>query len=222
MNRRENGFAVIFDMDGVIFDSERAFMECWKTIAYKYRKHDVLNVEELCHECSGMNREATKSWTLGRYGADFPYDRYEEEVYGNGKLPLKIGVIELLTFLEEHGILVALASSSDRKMVQKELDHAGITKYFGRIICGDMVKNSKPAPDIFLRASKELGIRPRDAYVIEDSYNGIRAAHAGGFLPVMVPDMAEPTKEMEELALVILPDLISVREYLMKEFPSVH
>ncbi len=218
---KENDFAVIFDMDGVIFDSERAFKKCWKVIAAKYH---IINIEMLCSECSGMNWKATKEWALKRYGADFPFDMYNsqvftlfEELYGNGKLPLKAGVLEILTFLENHMIPTALASSSNQKMVLTELENAGITKYFSRIICGDMTAHSKPAPDIFLKAGREMGVNPQDTYVIEDSYNGIRAAYAGGFMPVMVPDLAEPTSEMEEYAVAVLPDLIKVREFLQEK-----
>ena len=91
---------------------------------------------------------------------------------------------------------------------------AFIIEYFDRIICGDMVSRSKPAPDIFLKACEELNVSPSDSYAIEDSYNGIRAAHAGGLHPIMVPDLLPADEEMQSLAEIVLPSLTSVMEYL--------
>ncbi|MBP3507450.1 MAG: HAD family phosphatase [Lachnospiraceae bacterium] len=211
--------AVIFDMDGVIFDSERLVILCWKVVAEKY---GIENIEEACRECLGLNREAAKEKMLLRYGADFPYDEYKKEMsdlfhsrYSGGRLPLKTGVVELLTYLKEQGIAVALASSTRSEVVLAELRDGGILPFFDKVICGDMVKRSKPAPDIYLKACEELQVEPERAYAIEDSYNGIRAAHSGGLRPIMVPDLAEPTEEMRELAEVILPDLVEVRKYLL-------
>lgn len=210
--------AVIFDMDGVIFDSERLVILCWQVVAEKY---GIENIEEACRECLGLNREATKEKMLIRYGADFPYDEYKREMsdlfhrrYSGGRLPLKAGAIELLTYLKEQGIAVALASSTRSEIVLAELRDGGILPFFDKVICGDMVKRSKPAPDIFLKACEELQVKPERAYAIEDSYNGIRAAHSGGLRPIMVPDLAEPTEEMRELAEMILPDLVEVRKVL--------
>lgn len=210
--------AVIFDMDGVIFDSEKLVIECWKVIADKY---GIENIEEACYECFGLNRVVTREKMLVRYGKDFPYDTYKSEMsnlfhtrYGEGRLPMKPGVVELLSTLNENGIKTALASSTRREVVMQELTDAGIVAYFDSIICGDMVERSKPAPDIFLKACECLGVLPERAYAVEDSYNGIRSATAGNLRPIMVPDLAEPTEEMEELSEVILPSLIAVEKYL--------
>ena len=117
-------------------------------------------------------------------------------------------------YLKEQGIAVALASSTRSEVVLAELRDGGILPFFDKVICGDMVKRSKPAPDIFLKACEELQVKPERAYAIEDSYNGIRAAHSSGLRPIMVPDLAEPTEEMRELAEMILPDLVEVRKVL--------
>ena len=93
----------------------------------------------------------------------------------------------------------------------------GLLNYFDKVVCGDMVKRSKPEPDIFLKACEELQVNPSDAYAVEDSYNGIRAAHAAGMRPIMVPDMAEPTEEMERLSEVVLPSLFEVKQYLQEK-----
>ena len=110
------------------------------------------------------------------------------------------GVHEILEYLKENRIPTALASSTRRTAVMEHLDRAGITSYFQRIICGDMVEHGKPAPDIYLKACEELGVAPGQALAVEDSFNGIRSAYAAGLYTVMVPDQLPPTEEI--LALV--------------------
>ena len=133
--------------------------------------------------------------------------------YGDGRLPVKAGVREILSWIKEHGIKIALASSTRRAIVEAELKAAGLYDYFDKVICGDMVEKSKPAPDIFLKACNELGVRPCDAYAIEDSYNGVRSAQSAGLKCIMVPDLVPATDEMRELAERVLPDLMAVVEY---------
>ena len=218
MNRNILYKAVVFDMDGVIFDSERAIMQCWKEVA---SRHNIPDIEKAILACTGTTMVRTREIMLNLYGADFPYDEYARESsaifhsrYDGGRLPMKQGVKELLTFLKERGKKIALASSTRQQVVTDELRDAGIIEYFDRIICGDMVSRSKPAPDIFLKACEELNISPSDSYAIEDSYNGIRAAHAGGLHPIMVPDLLPADEEMHSLAEIVLPNLTSIMEYL--------
>ncbi len=217
MNRNILYKAVVFDMDGVIFDSERAVMQCWKEVA---SRHNIPDIEKAILACTGTTMVRTREIMLNLYGADFPYDEYARESsvifhsrYDGGRLPMKPGVKELLTFLKEHDKKIALASSTRQQVVTDELRDAGIIEYFDRIICGDMVSRSKPAPDIFLKACEELNVSPSDSYAIEDSYNGIRAAHAGGLHPIMVPDLLPADEEMQSLAEIVLPSLTSVMEY---------
>ena len=213
--------AVVFDMDGVIFDSERKVVECWIEIAAKY---GIKDIEKLCKMCLGTNSAETKRIALQFYGEDFPYEERKKEQsdlyherYDGGRLPMKTGVRELLEFLKEKGLKIALASSTRRIVVENQLRDAGLLPYFDMVVCGDMVSHSKPHPEIFLKACEELSVAPECAIAIEDSYNGIRSAHAAGMRPIMVPDMAEPTEEMERLAEVILGSLLEVREYILKE-----
>lgn len=210
--------AVIFDMDGIIFDSERLVIECWKVVAEKY---GIENIEDACFECLGINAALTKKLMKKRYGEAFPYDEYKKEMSAifhsraaGGKLPQKKGIKELLTFLKENHIPTAVASSTRREVVMRELEEGGLLPYFDRVICGDMVERSKPEPDIFLKACESLTVDATEAYAIEDSYNGIRAASRAGMKPIMVPDLAEPTEEMEKLACCILPSLFEVMAYL--------
>ena len=196
-------------------------MQCWKELADKYQIPDI---EKAVLSCTGTTMKRTREIMLEIYGEDFPYDIYAKESsaiyhsrYDGGRLPMKPGVVELLTFLKEDGKKIALASSTRRQTVTNQLKDAGILNFFDNVICGDMVEHSKPAPDIFLKACAELGVAPERAYAIEDSYNGIRAAHAGHLLPIMVPDLLPANEEMQEKAEVVLPDLFEVIAYLKGE-----
>ena len=212
--------AVIFDMDGVIFDSERVYRQCWFELAEKYGLADIGTPY---NASIGTTYARTREIMLAAYGADFPYDAYAKEAmsvyhekYDGGRLPLKAGVRELLRYLKSANRKIALASSTERRIVEKQLAWAGLLTYFDSLVCGDMVKRSKPAPDIFLKACEMLDAEPARAYAIEDSYNGIRAAAAGGLRPIMVPDLLPATEEMYALAETVLPELDSVREYLFR------
>ena len=212
--------AVVFDMDGVIFDSERIIMECWKEVADKYA---IPNIEEACLLCLGVNAVKTKEIMQQKYGDNFPYEEYKKEASAlfhkrckERGLPKKDGAEELLCYLQKKQIKVALASSTRRQVVLKELEDARLLHYFNQIVCGDMVKRSKPEPDIFLKACEELQVIPKNAYAIEDSYNGIRAAYLAGMKPIMVPDLAKPTAEMEQITECILPSLFEVKKYFQQ------
>lgn len=210
--------AVIFDMDGVIFDSERLVLEGWQEIAAKY---GIKGIEEVLPRCLGVNAQATREIFREYYGQDFPYDEYKKEAsalfhsrYGNGKLPLKPGVKELLSYLKENGYLVGLASSTRQAIVEQEIRDAGLMPYFDNLVCGDMLKRSKPEPDIYLKACENLDVEPRMAVAVEDSYNGIRSAKRAGMVPVMVPDMVQPDEEMRSLAHKICKDLFEVKNWI--------
>ncbi len=210
--------AVIFDMDGVIFDSERAVLRCWKELSAKYGFPDV---EIPYMRCVGVNAAVSRQIFLDFYGADFPYDRYCAEVsgtyharYDGGRLPMKPGIRELLEPLTQRGCPLALASSTRSSTVTGQLRDAGLLPFFRAVIGGDQVSHSKPHPEIFLTAAGQLGAAPADCCVVEDSFNGIRAAHAGGMIPLMVPDMLPPDEEMRQKAAAILPDLLALKKLL--------
>lgn len=209
--------AVIFDMDGVIFDSECKVIETWKVVADKY---GIKDIESFCLSAMGQNREAAKARFLEIYGADAPYDAYKAEMsdlfherYNKGRLPLKPYVKESLTSLKERGYLLAVATSTREEVVTAELGDAGLIKFFDAIICGDMVSKSKPDPEIYLKACETLGVKPKDAIGVEDSHNGIRAVKAAGMTAVMIPDLMPVTEEMKEKADFILEDMGKLVSY---------
>lgn len=210
--------AIVFDMDGVIFDTERLVIEFWKEVA---KKHNIPNIEHTCIQCLGTNRVRTREIFLENYGADFPFDPYRAEVtelfdthYKGVPLPTKPGIRELLNYLQEQDIKVGLASSTAQHLVRDEIGTAGLLPYFQTLVCGDMVEHSKPAPDIFLKACEILNADPTKSIAIEDSFNGIRSAHCAGMTPIMVPDQVQPTDEIRTLAFHVMPSLLDVLNWL--------
>ncbi len=213
--------AVIFDMDGVIFDSERIIVDLWLDFA---KETNLPMMDEIVIKCIGINDKATEAVFKEAYGEGYDYEYFKgiiskkyHEMCDGGKLPMKPGVVELLSFLKENNVKVALASSTKTQIVVNQLRDAHILEYFQKVICGDMVSKSKPEPDIFLKACEELEVKPENAYIIEDSFNGIRAAYAAKAMPIMVPDMIQPDDQIRSLCHKIFTGLTDVRDYLAKE-----
>jgi|GEM_PF-514021 len=209
--------AVLFDMDGTIFDTERIWFECWEPVG---RAHGLEGLNALLDRCVGITDEDMTSIFMDAYGADFPYERYAGEAraifrarYGRG-LPMKPGVREILGFLRDAGVPVALASSNGMDFILRELACVGLLACFQVIAAGDEATRGKPAPDIFLLAAERLRVDPARCFVIEDSFNGIRAARAAGMRPIMVPDLQKPDAEMTALAEIIAPSLNAAADYL--------
>ncbi len=217
--------AVIFDMDGVIFDSERLYMECCREAAEIFGVEDI---DSTVYACIGLTTEKTHELYRNKYGEDFPLDDFWREATGRfakkakgGLLPVKKGARELLEMLYREGIPAVLASSTKTETVIRELIAADLFGYFKSIIGGDMVTKSKPEPDIFLLAAKRAGFAPEECIIIEDSFNGIRAARAAGGYVIMVPDLKQPDEEISSLADDIKQSLDDVRElFLTKKFFS--
>ncbi len=206
--------AVIFDMDGVLFDTERLCTVAWQEVA---ARHGLPNIEEPIMECVGRNEFDTIQIMKATYGAEFPYDAYRKEVcdvfyriIDTDGMPMLKGVNEILSYLKDNGYRIALASSSKEQSVRHHLAAAGLTDAFELLITGDMVLHGKPDPEIYRLACEKLAVAPQKAIAIEDSYNGIRAAYAAGMKPIMVPDMLEPTDEMREMSYAICESLLDV------------
>lgn len=208
---------VVFDMDGILFDTERLCQDSWLAVA---EEKGVPGMAEIFPQCIGLNANDSRRIVMNAYGEDFDYEGFRGQasvwfwdyIEKNG-LPMKPGVRELLDWLKENGWTVGLASSTRRSSVLNHLEQAGIRDYFSTVITGDMVEHSKPQPDIYLMACRELGADPEETYAIEDSPNGIRSAHAAGMIPLMVPDMIAPDEEMRRLSSCIFKDLFEVLEY---------
>ena len=193
--------AVVFDMDGVLFDTERICTIAWREEA---KAENLGDIEKAIVGCVGLNLNDTKAFFQREYGEDFPFDTFHgksgqrfKDIIERDGLPVMKGVNEILSYLKEQKYPVAIASSTRREGVLKHLERSGLRDYFDKIIGGDMVEHSKPQPDIYLIACRELGVKPENAIAIEDSPNGILSAYAANMKPIMVPDMIQPTKELE-------------------------
>lgn len=214
--------AVVFDMDGVLFDTERLCMDTWKELAVE---KGIDNIETAMTGCIGLNRTDTRLFLKNFYGNDFPYDELRQIISNRmqqkmeKEIPMLPGVVELLDYLRKKQIKTGLASSSRSEIVKSHITRAGLAEYFSVIVGGDMIEHSKPLPDIYLIACEKLRVEPKEAYAIEDSPNGIRSAYSAGMKAIMVPDMVEPTEEMEEKAVVILPSLMAVKDWFEELCP---
>ncbi len=213
--------AVIFDMDGVLFDTERLCQDSWLAVA---EENGLPGMEEIFPKCIGLNANDSRRIVMDTYGEDFDYEGFRQQaskwfwdyIEKNG-LPVMASVRELLAWLKEENWIVGLASSTRRSSVENHLEQAGIRDYFATVVTGDMVEHSKPQPDIYLMACKELGVEPGEAYAIEDSPNGIRSAYRAGLRPLMVPDLIAPDEEMRELSTRIFENLSDVLNFLKVE-----
>jgi HAD superfamily hydrolase (TIGR01509 family) len=211
--------AVIFDMDGLLIDTERLAVRALGAAANSMGT-DV--PEAFCRVLIGVPADQCRKMARGRCGPDFSVqayfesaDRYMTELIEAGQLRPKPGASELLTWLEEQRVPKAVATSSTRAKALDRLWNAGILSRFDTIVSRDDVQRGRPYPDLYLRAAETLGIPPAGCLALEDSYNGVRAAHAAGAQAIMVPDLLVPTDEMQSMCETIATDLHTVQSWLM-------
>ncbi len=209
--------AVVFDMDGVLFDTERLCLRVWKIVG---NRHGIEGIEEVFPLCIGRTTTDTKRIILEHFSdldIDPLYEEIREEmqrIIAEEGLPKMPYADEVLKALRSMGVPLALASSSRYETVCRELKMAGFYDYFRAVTGGDMVENGKPSPDIYLKACELLGVEPTRAAAVEDSFNGVRAANAAGMFTIMVPDMVSPDEEMRQKANVIVTDIRGVLSIL--------
>ena len=218
---------VIFDMDGVIVDSEMVYRRGHMNAARMYGLPEDA-MREASERVVGVTIDLERKIMIDAFGSYPQFDvdkmfracrQYFAYIVETGKMELKPGAVEILRSLKERGVVLGLASSSSRDVIDKELARHGVLQFFDTVVSGDMVKRGKPDPEIFLLCAAKLGIPEEEfgeVYVIEDSYNGVRAAHAAGMQAVMVPDILPPTEEMYGLAVAVLPSLADVDEWLAR------
>ena len=210
--------AVIFDMDGLLFDTEALYRDAIMAAAAE-GGHEM--TQALFLSLIGHPWPVDRTMLLKHYGPTFQVEAFSAawlrhfERLLKGRAPLKPGAAELLDTLDELSLPRAIATSSPHKRVEQHLTaHDLVSRFHAVVAHGDYV-TGKPAPDPFLRAAERLGVEPRSCLALEDSYNGIRSASAAGTMTVMVPDLLEPTDEMRGLCTLVARDLHEVRELLL-------
>lgn len=210
--------AVIFDMDGLMINSERVTFEGYvKVMAEK----GYTITEEFYKKLLGKTLKTAYELFFQEYGNEFPMDevleqvhKYVADVFENDGVPLKKGLLELLQYLKSNNYLTIVATSSTRVRVDHILELANITQYFNDSICGDEVTHGKPNPEVFLRACQKLGVEPSEAIVLEDSEAGIQAASSANIPVICIPDMKYPEPEYEKMTTQILNSLDQIIDYL--------
>ena len=209
-------FSVVFDMDGVLFDTETVALKSWITVG---ERHGYTGIEPVAFKCVGRSTKDTIAIFQSAYpDADIPsmftecVDEFKRIIAAEG-LKLKKGVTELLSWLKENNVKTAVASSTDKHGVLSNLKKAGLESYFSVVFGGDTVENSKPDPEIYLKACAALGEAPQDCFAVEDSNNGIISAARAGMRPILVPDLVENTDEVKKLAEKQFKDLLEVKEF---------
>ncbi len=202
-------------MDGLLVDSEVRAIKAWCEVAKEY---GIPNIEALFPYMMGTNPETRRVIFEAHYGTAYNFPecnekvrdlahKYEEET----PIPLKKGAKELLSYLHENGYKIGLASSGKRETIERRMKGHGLWQYFDVVISGEMVKISKPDPEIFLLCAEKLGVPPHEATVLEDSPNGITAAKSAGMRPVMVPDLYMPEENIAEMAYAVYNSLLEVK-----------
>src|SRR4030042_3313504 len=208
---------IIFDMDGLMFDTEKLIFKSWKESCKKYKQNlsDKIFIESI-----GLNRKKTIEIYKKYFAVNFPYEEIIDETMNifenlirSEVVPLKEGLLELLQFIRKKHLKLAVATSTKRDRTDLMLNLSDTGKYFDTVICGDEIVNGKPDPEIFLETAKRLNCRPENCIVLEDSKNGIIAAYRAGMLPIMVPDIIQPTKELEDMVFKKFGSLKEVKDF---------
>lgn len=193
---------VIFDMDGLMFNTEWLSTVMWEKAG---AEAGVIVTKEFVDTCRGKNSNDIRKLFLEKFGPEFDYDtarnkrhQYMREYMEKNGVPKKEGLVELLTYLKEHGIGVALATSTGREMAKWMLRDAGVYEYMNAFAFGDEVVRSKPDPEIFIKAARALGLEPAECVVLEDSGPGIIAGKAAGGYVIHIPDMMVLSDEIKD------------------------
>lgn len=208
----------IFDMDGVLVDSEKLYMRFWQEACASFGFELTY---EMALSLRSNSPEAAIPKFLRWFGASADYHAIRERrrkmmaafIDANG-VELKPGAREILDFLKENGIKTALATSSPTKRARHYLAPHGLYDRFDAVVSGEEVVHSKPAPDIYLTAAAALGLAPEECIAVEDSPSGILSAKAAGCFTVMVPDLSQPDESLREMIDFLAPTLIDITKIM--------
>lgn len=209
--------AAIFDMDGLMFDTERLGSQCWAQVGQEL---GVDISEPFLSQLRGLTRSEYRAAFIRHFERRLDYDRasarqkqlFWTRIETDG-VPIKPGLIELLTFFQRKNIPTAMATASHQDRACQYLELSGIRPYFKSLVFGNQALHGKPDPELFLLAAAELQIAPESCLVLEDSINGIKAGIAGGFHTVMIPDLVWPDPELDRQICARLETLFQVIPY---------
>lgn len=212
--------AIIFDMDGLMIDTERLALKAWQLAGADF---GFPISEDIFITMVGRNRKDSDRTLVEIFGSDFPvhvvrdrYRTYLDSWIAEGGLSVKSGLLELLGFLDKISMPKAVATSTEYERAVHKLSLTNLLDRFPVVIAGDQIEKGKPAPDIFLAAAAQLGALPEDCLVLEDSDAGIQAAYDAGMTPVMIPDMKPPSAQSLALVHKIFGELGEFHDYLRK------
>ena len=207
----------LFDMDGLLFDTETIYVGYGREVA---KKMGYTITKDIVEKTTGVTDDKARILFKESLGQDFPYDEmmgtvkdHILELAKKSEVSLKSGALELLEFLRENNKEMILATSSDFFMAEALINGKDLKKYFSHFVTAEDVVHGKPDPEVFLIGAKKAGVSPKKTAVFEDSFNGIRAAHAAGTFPIMVPDKLKPTEEIEKLVYKKFNSLVEVLDY---------
>src|SRR5580692_9266568 len=209
--------AVVLDMDGTLLDTEAIYVGA---LVHAAASLGASIPDALCHAVVGLPGAAVPDLLRAHFGEPFDfsglfkaYAARRDALLAEG-VKLKPGATELLEHLAEAGLPAVVATSSRRASAEANLAAAGLLPRLAAVLTRDDVEHAKPWPDVFLRAAAAIGIAPASCVAVEDSHNGVRAAHAAGMMTVMVPDLVPANAEMREKCVFVVDDLFAVRDLL--------
>lgn len=206
--------AVVFDMDGLLFDTETLYREAMQATALRL---GVEMSDATFLRMIGLPAEASRLLLTDHYGSDFDVERFWIEsatifrAMGEGRHYLKAGVVELLDRIDELNLTRAIATSSGHGSVERNLSRHGLSARFHAIVAHGDYARGKPNPDPYLVAAERLGVAPEHCLALEDSHNGVRSAASAGMMTVMVPDLLPPDDDIRKLCVRVVRDLHEVR-----------
>lgn len=213
--------AVIFDMDGLLVDTESMSFAIYQTLLSPYQIS--LSKETYAQQYSGKTEETNLTNLLVTYRLPSTVptllkavDLLEQDIISQG-IALKRGARQLLTFLKSKGYLLALATSSAPDRAVKILSQHDLLNFFDEMVFGTEVERGKPHPDIFLTACHRLGVVPKEVLIFEDSEADLQSAYAAGAAAICIPDMKVPAPEILELASAVYSDLEEALDYFQSE-----
>ena len=211
--------AVFFDMDGLMLDTETLAREAWYETM---RAFGVALTDDVYLRVLGTTGARTRQIFIEAYGANIPIDEmyiykqaYIDRAIALGRIAAMPGLLALLDWLDARNIKKAVGSSTARALVMKKLSAVNLLDRFPVIVGGDDIEHGKPAPDIFLRCAALLDVSPAECIVLEDSNNGVRAAHAAGMHCIMVPNLKPPDDDVKALTWRIVASLDEAMQELV-------